>query len=123
MTAVLDSTATLADCTLASLPLRDAVTVHGIEHNDMPIVVEHRLPGVEVEARPISDDGTRREYWFTDPASNSRLRLVVTFDRASGDVRMAVAETGPRDIFDELVVAFARWNQLGRLHPALWDVS
>lgn len=124
MTAVLDSTtATLADCTLASLPLREAVTVHGIEHNDMPLVVEHRLPGVEIDPRPISDDGSRREYWFTDPSSNSRLRLVVAYDRDRSDVRMFVAEIGPRDIFDELVVALQTWNQLGRLHPAQWDVS
>ncbi|MGH3624928.1 MAG: hypothetical protein ACRDQ5_24575 [Sciscionella sp.] len=108
---------------LASLPLREAVTVHGIEHNEMPIVVEYRLPGVEIDPRPISDDGTHREYWFTHPSTHSRLRLVLTYDQASSDVRMFVAETGPRDLFDELVVAFQTWNQLGRLHPAQWDGS
>lgn len=48
---------------------------------------------------------------------------MVVYDRAIADVRMYVAESGPRDIFDELVVAFERWNRHGRLHPAQWDVS
>jgi len=121
VTAVLDSTtATLSDCTLASLPLRETAAMPGIEHDHTPALVQHRLPGVELDG-PRTISSTRREYWFSDSRTGSRLRLVLIYEPARGDVRCHAAESGPRSILAGLRSAFEAWTRRGRRHPARWD--
>lgn len=105
---------------LQGLPLKNAVTLPGLDHPAFPGVLAAALPGVQHSRKswPALDED---EHSLIDPATGSAVRIIIAWDQHQCRARTCIAEIGPRPLFDELVTRLGEWERHGRTIPDHWQ--
>jgi protein-L-isoaspartate(D-aspartate) O-methyltransferase len=133
------ATGSLVNTTISFMPLRDqritraaaADLVRDIDtpdisdtdlhasdvcNDDAPFAVAIEVPGCHWEYEAATGDDGRWCVWFLDPDTRSWAR----FDYQPGAQRWPVHQFGPRRLFDEVAIAYHRWDHAGRPPVAQW---
>ena len=103
---------------LDQAPLRPAVYLSTVEHNEFPAALAVALPTVVHATNHVAE--LHDEHEFIDAANGSAVRLVLTFDFRARQVRARVAEAGPLGLWDRIVSAATQWNQDSRPPADRW---
>lgn len=99
--------------------LKPAVYLSTFEREEFTRVLGAALPYVAHAARRVTD--TRSEHEFIDVRDGAAVRLVLTLDPRTHEVRAHIAETGPAGLWDRIVNTAAQWDQDGRPQPPCWS--
>ncbi len=92
---------------------------HLCNDDDAPFAIALQVPDCHWEYEPATGDDDHWYVWFLDPGSRSWAR----FDYQPQTRRWPVHQFGPRRLFDEITVAYQKWDQLGRPSVMRWQFS
>ncbi len=88
-------------------------------NDDAPFAIALQVPGCHFEYVPATGDDDCWCVWFLDGGTRSWAR----FDYQPQTQRWPVHQFGPRRLWDEITVAYQKWDQLGRPPVTQWQFS
>jgi protein-L-isoaspartate(D-aspartate) O-methyltransferase len=89
---------------------------HLCNDHDATFAIALQVPGCHWEYEPTTGEEDRWSVWFLDPDSRSWAR----FDYQPHTRRWPVHQFGPRRLWEEVAVAYHRWERAGRPPVTRW---